>query len=142
MASDSPGNPPCPNNFTAVTSHPQRFHEQGVAAVVLRVDSPGGDALASDLMWAAIKRLRRFKPVVASFGDVSASGDPSACSQFSRTSRHAVWQPARGMGLDDRFPGCQLGRQRDGHEVDTAGILVCNQSPTNLCTPVIDNCSV
>lgn len=45
-----------------------------VAAVVLRVDSPGGDALASDLMWHAIKRLRKTKPVVASFGDVSASG--------------------------------------------------------------------
>lgn len=51
---------------------------QNVAAVVLRIDSPGGDALASDLMWHAIKRLRKTKPVVASFGDVSASGQCDA----------------------------------------------------------------
>lgn len=43
---------------------------------MLRVDSPGGDALASDLMWRAIRRVRRTKPVIASFGDVSASGTP------------------------------------------------------------------
>jgi protease-4 len=42
--------------------------------VVLRIDSPGGDALASDLLWRAIDRLRRDKPVVASLGEVAASG--------------------------------------------------------------------
>ena len=43
-------------------------------AVVLRVDSPGGDALASDLMWRAILQTRKQKPVIASMGDVAASG--------------------------------------------------------------------
>lgn len=47
---------------------------KGIAAVVLRIDSGGGDALASDLMWREIKKLSDKKPVVASMGDVAASG--------------------------------------------------------------------
>lgn len=45
-----------------------------LAAVVLHVDSPGGSALASDLIWRAVVRLRREKPVVVYMGDVAASG--------------------------------------------------------------------
>lgn len=45
-----------------------------MAAVVMRVDSPGGEATASDLMWREIKKLSEKKPVVASMGDVAASG--------------------------------------------------------------------
>ena len=45
-----------------------------VAAIVLRVDSPGGSALASDLMWREITRIKAKKPVVASMGDIAASG--------------------------------------------------------------------
>lgn len=45
-----------------------------VAAVVVRIDSPGGDALASDLMWREVRQLAAEKPVVASMGDVAASG--------------------------------------------------------------------
>lgn len=48
--------------------------DKNVAAVVLRVDSPGGDALASDLMWREIRKLGEKKPVVASMADVAASG--------------------------------------------------------------------
>ncbi|CAM8912164.1 unnamed protein product [Rhodiola kirilowii] len=43
-------------------------------AVILRIDSPGGDALASDLMWREIRLLAAEKPVVASMSDVAASG--------------------------------------------------------------------
>ncbi|KAI3976801.1 hypothetical protein MKX01_008659 [Papaver californicum] len=43
-------------------------------AVVIRIDSPGGDALAFDLMWREIKLLAATKPVVASMCDVAASG--------------------------------------------------------------------
>ena len=45
-----------------------------VRGVVLRIDSPGGDALASDLLWRAVRALRREKPVVASLAEVAASG--------------------------------------------------------------------
>ncbi|CAO2818423.1 unnamed protein product [Amaranthus hypochondriacus] len=43
-------------------------------AVIIRIDSPGGDALASDLMWREIRLLAAEKPVIASMVDVAASG--------------------------------------------------------------------
>ncbi|CBI15368.3 unnamed protein product, partial [Vitis vinifera] len=43
-------------------------------AVIIRIDSPGGDALASDLMWREIRLLAASKPVIASMSDVAASG--------------------------------------------------------------------
>ena len=45
-----------------------------VKAVVLRVNSPGGSALASDLIWREVMLTQREKPVVVSMGDVAASG--------------------------------------------------------------------
>lgn len=45
-----------------------------VGAVVLHIDSPGGDAFASDLIWREAARLARSKPLVVSMGDVAASG--------------------------------------------------------------------
>ncbi|MEW5297773.1 MAG: hypothetical protein WDW36_000957 [Sanguina aurantia] len=48
--------------------------DKNVAAIVLRVDSPGGDALASDLMWREIRKLAAEKPVICSMADVAASG--------------------------------------------------------------------
>ncbi len=46
-----------------------------IAAIVFRIDSPGGSALASELIWRAIGRARDMgKPVIASFSDVAASG--------------------------------------------------------------------
>ncbi|MEM1022260.1 MAG: signal peptide peptidase SppA [Myxococcota bacterium] len=45
-----------------------------VAAVVLRVDSPGGEAVASERIARAVEKLAEVKPVAASFGDVAASG--------------------------------------------------------------------
>jgi protease-4 len=50
----------------------QAEEDKTVQAIVLRVDSPGGSALASDLIWAEIQRCK--KPVVASMSDVAASG--------------------------------------------------------------------
>ncbi|HLW48215.1 MAG TPA: signal peptide peptidase SppA [bacterium] len=43
-------------------------------AIVLSIDSPGGSALASDLIWRAVVQAARQKPVVAYFGNVAASG--------------------------------------------------------------------
>jgi protease-4 len=48
--------------------------DKSIKAIVLRVDSPGGSALASDLMWHAIEKAKEKKPVVVSMGDVAASG--------------------------------------------------------------------
>jgi len=45
-----------------------------VKALVLRVNSPGGSGLASDMIWRAVARAKEKKPVVTSMGDVAASG--------------------------------------------------------------------
>lgn len=45
-----------------------------VRAIVLRVDSPGGDTYASHAMWREVVKTAEKKPVVASFSDVAASG--------------------------------------------------------------------
>ena len=45
-----------------------------VEAVVLRVNSPGGSALASELMWRELLLTKKVKPVIVSMGDVAASG--------------------------------------------------------------------
>ena len=46
--------------------------DENVKAIVLRIDSPGGSALASDLMWRELKQCG--KPIVASMGNTAASG--------------------------------------------------------------------
>lgn len=48
--------------------------DENVKAIVLRVNSPGGSALASDVMWREVVLAKKVKPVVVSMGDVAASG--------------------------------------------------------------------
>jgi protease-4 len=48
--------------------------DDAVRAIVLRVDSPGGDALASDLLWRSLAVAKRGRPLVVSMGEVAASG--------------------------------------------------------------------
>jgi protease-4 len=48
--------------------------DDNVKAIVLRVNSGGGSALASDVIWREVVLTKKIKPVIASFGDVAASG--------------------------------------------------------------------
>ncbi len=48
--------------------------DEKVKAVVMRVNSPGGSAVASDIIWREVSLTKKDKPVVVSFGDVAASG--------------------------------------------------------------------
>src|SRR5688572_4722106 len=48
--------------------------ERGVRAIVVRIDSPGGEVYASHLMWRAIDEAAGHLPIVASFSDLAASG--------------------------------------------------------------------
>jgi protease-4 len=48
--------------------------DDSVKSVVLRIDSPGGSALASDLIWYELRELGKKKPIVASVGSMAASG--------------------------------------------------------------------
>ncbi|MCK6513346.1 signal peptide peptidase SppA [Myxococcota bacterium] len=47
---------------------------QNLRAVILRINSPGGSALASDLVWRKLEQLKRKVPLYVSMGDVAASG--------------------------------------------------------------------
>jgi len=57
---------------TIVEALREASDDDDVAAIVLRIDSPGGSALASDLIWHETQVIE--KPIVASMGDVAASG--------------------------------------------------------------------
>jgi protease IV len=49
-------------------------NDKKIKAIVLRINSPGGSAMASDVMWREIELTKKVKPVIASMGDVAASG--------------------------------------------------------------------
>jgi protease-4 len=107
-----------------------------VHGVALRIDSPGGDALASDLIWRALDRLRREKPVVASLAEVAASGGYYMASAADRVFAEAasvtgsigvIGGKLNLQGLYDK-----LGIGRDGVERGArAGLL----SETRAFTP-------
>jgi protease-4 len=48
--------------------------DDDIKAMVLRIDSPGGSALASDLIWHQLMKIRKKKPIVVSVGEMAASG--------------------------------------------------------------------
>ena len=45
-----------------------------IKAVVIRINSPGGSALTSELLWRSIEQLKKSKPVIVSIGNIAASG--------------------------------------------------------------------
>lgn len=57
---------------------------KAVKAVVVRIDSPGGSALASDQIWVVMNKLNKEKPVVVSMGNVAASGGYYIASTATR----------------------------------------------------------
>jgi protease-4 len=73
-SNDSPFGGSMVGSDTIVKAVNDAAEDASVKAIVLRVDSPGGSALASDLMWRAIENAKTKKPVVVSMSDVAASG--------------------------------------------------------------------
>jgi len=59
---------------TIVKALEQALEDDWVKAVILRVNSPGGSALASDMIWRATQRVKAKKPIIASMGYVAGSG--------------------------------------------------------------------
>jgi ATP-dependent protease ClpP protease subunit len=66
--------------ITALALKPYQRHcvkyvmDDKVKAVVLRVNSPGGSSLASDVIWREVMLTKKVKPIIVSMGDVAASG--------------------------------------------------------------------
>ena len=48
--------------------------DEKIKAIVLRIDSPGGNALTSELIWREIELTKKVKPVIVSMGNLAASG--------------------------------------------------------------------
>jgi protease-4 len=63
--------------------------DDSIAAIVLSVNSRGGSALASDLIWREVDRVRRKKPIVVYMGDFAASGGYFV----SASANHIIAQP-------------------------------------------------
>ena len=64
--------------------------DRSIRAIVLRVDSPGGSAIASDVIWREVMLTRNVKPVIASMSDVAASGG----YYIAMPAHHIVAEPA------------------------------------------------
>ena len=64
--------------------------DKTIKAIVLRVDSPGGSGLASDIIWRAVETANQKKPVVVSMSDVAASGG----YYISASARKIIAQPS------------------------------------------------
>ena len=71
---DGEGNDEQTGSVTTAADIRKARLDTSVKAIVLRVNSPGGSALASDVIWREVVLARKAKPVVASMGDYAASG--------------------------------------------------------------------
>jgi protease-4 len=94
-----------------------------IAAIVLRIDSPGGSALASDFMLREIEKLEEKKPVVVSMSDEAASGGYYIAAKADRI----VAEPATLTGSIGIFGGKFVTRRFEeeilglGHDVQKRG---------------------
>jgi protease-4 len=73
-SADSPSGDQSIGSDTMVKALNEARDDKSIKAIVLRVDSPGGSGLASDVIWHAVDAANKVKPVVVSMGDVAASG--------------------------------------------------------------------
>lgn len=88
-----------------------------IKAVVLRVNSPGGSAYASEQIWKAIADLKEEKPVVVSMGDVAASGGYYIACNADKI----VAQPTTitgSIGIFGMFPNMKKTSEKIGVGVD------------------------
>lgn len=61
-------------SYTIAESAKSLREDDSIKAVVLRIESPGGSSMASDVMWRELKKLAEKKPLIVSMGTVAASG--------------------------------------------------------------------
>ncbi|HKY30997.1 MAG TPA: signal peptide peptidase SppA [Candidatus Polarisedimenticolia bacterium] len=73
-SSAEPGGAVVMGSDTITRAFREAREDSGIKAIVFRVDSPGGSAVASDVIWRETQLARKDKPVVISMSDVAASG--------------------------------------------------------------------
>jgi len=78
IVNQDPGMPPMMGSILSAEGMVKELEavakDDSVKAVIFRIDSGGGSALASDLIWRATQRVREKKPIVVSMSDVAGSG--------------------------------------------------------------------
>jgi protease-4 len=110
----------------------QAVNDSGIKAILVRIDSPGGDANASDEMWREMNLASKKKPLVISMSDVAASGgyfmamtgDPIVAYPATETgSIGVVFGKPVIRGLLDKigvnFDAVQRGKHADIESLDT-----------------------
>ncbi|MFL2936333.1 MAG: signal peptide peptidase SppA [Myxococcota bacterium] len=74
-ANQGPSNAPVFASRTAEEAIGNAAKDPSIDAIILRIDSPGGSALASEQIWRSVEKAREEgKPIIASFSDMAASG--------------------------------------------------------------------
>jgi len=108
-----------------------------VKAIVLRVNSPGGSGLASDIIWREVELAKQAKPVVVSMGDVAASGGYYISCAASKIFAEPVTITGS-IGVFGMIPNMQsffndkLGITFDGVQTDKyAGAITVNRPLTD-----------
>ena len=105
-------------------------------AIVLSIDSPGGSALASDLIWRAVAQANRTKPVVAFFGNVAASGGYYVAAGARRIVAQAGTLTGSIGVISGKFTIQQLaGRAGVHQEILTRGEAAAMTSPFRPFSP-------
>ncbi len=116
-----------------------------VKAIVLRVSSPGGSALASDLIWREVVKARESKPVIASFGNYAASGgyyismaaDTIVSQPNTITGSIGIFGIVFNMG---DFMANKLGITTDGVSTgDFSGMMTSSRALTDAEKTIIQN---
>jgi protease-4 len=74
QSENSPGGSQSIGSETVAKALNDARDDKSIKAIVMRVDSPGGSGLASDIIWHAVESAKAKKPVVVSMSDVAASG--------------------------------------------------------------------
>lgn len=105
---------------TIVEALEEALEDDWVKAVVLRVNSPGGSALASDMIWRATQRVKAKKPIISSMGGVAGSGG----YWISMGCDRIVAQPSTitgSIGVVGMLPDVSKALSRFGINVDVVG---------------------
>jgi protease-4 len=130
---------PMGNNMgsdTIVNAIDEAAKDDSIAAIVFRVDSPGGSPLASDQIWRAVVRAKAKKPVIVSMSGAAASGGYYIAAGAS----HIVAQPATltgsiGIVFSHANIAGLLGKLGIGTETVSRGAYARLLSPANSWSP-------
>lgn len=100
--------------------------DESIKAVVLRINSPGGSAMASEAIWRALELLKKEKPLVVSMGDYAASGGYYIASNAATIYAEPTTVTGS-IGVFGMFPNVSALSERIGIHAET---VATNKAPS------------